>query len=112
MKVRVKRHCVILQIATSTASGVSCVQPVHFITWTLLFAALTFAQAPPARRSHVERFSTPEVRAERSEAEATARLAVDPNDAAALYSRALARSLLGRNSEAYQDLQRAVSLKP
>src|SRR6266404_7021087 len=68
---------------------------------------------PPAReRSHVERFSTPEVRAERSEADAGARLAVNPNDDQALNARAVARMRLGRYEEAQADLRRAVLLKP
>ena len=60
--------------------------------------------APPAQeRSHVERFSTPEVRAERSEAEAGAKLAVNPNDDQALNERAVARMRLGRYEEAQAD---------
>ncbi|HEX8091310.1 MAG TPA: tetratricopeptide repeat protein [Blastocatellia bacterium] len=76
-------------------------------------AAFGQSQAPASSpRSHVERFSTPEVRAERAEAEATQKLAADPKDAAALNSRALARMRLGRYGEAHEDLRRAVSLKP
>ncbi|MDX6497583.1 MAG: protein O-GlcNAc transferase [Blastocatellia bacterium] len=68
---------------------------------------------PPAKElSHVERFSTPEVRAERSEADAAAKLAVNPNDDLALNARALARMRLGRYEEAQADLRRVVSLKP
>ncbi len=68
---------------------------------------------PPAKeRSHVERFSTPEVRAERAEADANAKLANNLNDDQALNSRALARLRLGRNNEAYEDLKRATVLKP
>ena len=63
-------------------------------------------------RTHVERFSTPEVRAERAEAEASTKLTADPNDAASLNARALARIHLGRYAEAHQDLQRAVTLQP
>ena len=66
--------------------------------------------APP--RSHVERFSTVETRAERVEADANAKLAADPQDAAALNSRAVARLFLGRYKEAHEDLRRAVALKP
>ncbi len=69
--------------------------------------------APPTnQRSHVERFSTPEVRAERAEADANAKLAANPNDDVALNARSLARMRLGRYNEAYEDLRRAVSLKP
>ncbi len=73
-----------------------------------------FAQsaAPiPKEKSHVERFSTPEVRAERSEADANARLAANPNDDQALNARAVARMRLGRYEEAQADLRRAISLK-
>ena len=69
--------------------------------------------APPAnQRSHVERFSTPEVRAERAETDANAKLALNSNDDVALNARSLARMRLGRYDDAYQDLRRAVSLKP
>ena len=79
-------------------------------------STVTLAQAPaPAptpARSHVERFSTLDARAERVEVDANAKLAADPNDAGALNARALARMLFGRNAEAYEDLRRAVALKP
>ncbi|MDQ3585889.1 MAG: tetratricopeptide repeat protein [Pyrinomonadaceae bacterium] len=65
-----------------------------------------------APRTHVERFSTPEARAERAEAEATAKLSANANDAGALNARALSRIHLGRYAEAHQDLQRAVALQP
>ena len=68
---------------------------------------------PPAKeRSHVERFSTPEVRAERAETDASAKLVTNANDDQALNARALARLRLGRNNEAFEDLKRAISLKP
>ncbi|MDQ2856207.1 MAG: tetratricopeptide repeat protein [Acidobacteriota bacterium] len=63
-------------------------------------------------RSHVERFSTPEVRAERSEAGATARLATNPRDDEALNMRSVARMRLGRYNEALEDLRSAISLNP
>ncbi|HZI18970.1 MAG TPA: tetratricopeptide repeat protein [Pyrinomonadaceae bacterium] len=69
------------------------------------------AAAPP-QRTHVERFSTPEMLAERAEAEAERKLAADPNDVEALDARALARMRRGRYGEAYEDLRRAVALKP
>jgi tetratricopeptide (TPR) repeat protein len=78
----------------------------HFV------AAQTQNPETPPARSHVERFSTPQMRAERAEAEATARLTADPKDAASLNSRALARMRLNRYKEAYEDLRQAVSLKP
>lgn len=78
-------------------------------------AACVFAQSQPApapARSHVERFSAPEVRAEQAERDATAKLSANPNDAEALNARAYARMNLGRYKEAAEDLRRAVSLKP
>jgi superkiller protein 3 len=63
-------------------------------------------------RSHVERFSTPEVRAERDETAANAKLAANANDDQALNARAIARMRLGHFKEAYEDLRRAVELKP
>ncbi len=89
----------------------------QLITVALVYAAPAFAQgaatkvAVPAR-SHVERFSTPESRAERVEAETNAKLAVNPSDTEALNLRAAARVRFGRYAEAYEDLRRAVSLKP
>src|SRR5215216_1320037 len=71
------------------------------------------SQSPAqAARSHVERFSTPEMRAERAETEATRKITANPKDAEALNARALARMRLGRYAEAHEDLRRAVSLKP
>ena len=92
----------------------------HLISACLLCAVPVFAQgtapsAAPAtaqERSHIERFSTPETRAERVEADASAKIAANPNDTAALNLRALARMRFGRFAEAYEDLRRAVSLKP
>lgn len=68
----------------------------------------------PARneKSHVERFSTPEVRAEKAEQDANTKLTANPNDDRALNSRALARVRIGKNEEAYQDLVKATKIKP
>jgi tetratricopeptide (TPR) repeat protein len=63
-------------------------------------------------KSHVERFSSPEVRAERDEAAATTKLTANADDDQALNARALARMRLGLYKEAYEDLRRAVALKP
>lgn len=68
--------------------------------------------AAASTRSHVERFSAPEDRAGRDEAEANAKLAANPDDASALNTRALARMRLGRHAEAHADLRRAVTLAP
>lgn len=70
------------------------------------------AAATAPARSHVERFSSPESRAERAEADATAKLSAHPDDAEALNARSLARMRLGRYAEAYEDQRRAVALKP
>ncbi len=87
------------------------------VTITLIFAVVggtsSHANAQqPKERSHVERFSTPEVKAERDETGASAKLAANPNDDQALNARAIARMRLGRYNEAYEDSRRAVILKP
>lgn len=70
------------------------------------------SSSPATERSHVERFSTPEARAGRDEADANSKLAANPNDDQALNARARARMRLGRYEEAQADLRRVVSLKP
>jgi tetratricopeptide (TPR) repeat protein len=90
------------------------IRTVSVLLLALGYGNVIFAQsaAPtPKEKSHVERFSTPEVRAERSEADANARLAANPNDDQALNARAVARMRLGRYEEAQADLRRAISLK-
>ncbi|MBI3651265.1 MAG: tetratricopeptide repeat protein [Acidobacteria bacterium] len=77
----------------------------------MLCAAIAEAQNV-ATPSHIERFSTTKDRAERDEAETSAKLHSTPNDDAALSLRANARMRLGRYAEAYEDLRRAVQLKP
>src|SRR5512143_2029367 len=63
------------------------------------------SSSPPVKeKTHAERFSTPEVRAEKAESDATAKIAANPNDFVALNSRALARIRLGKLNEAYEDL--------
>ena len=81
-------------------------------TVVLLSGVASVPAQQPKERSHVERFSTPEVKAEREETAASAKLAVNPNDDQALNARAIARMRLGRYQEAYDDLRRAVNLKP
>jgi tetratricopeptide (TPR) repeat protein len=66
----------------------------------------------PRVRSHVDRFTTLDARAERVEIETSAKLRTNPNDTEALNLRAAARILSGRYSEAHDDLRRAVALKP
>src|SRR6185369_1469590 len=84
-----------------------------FLVFVCLGVDSAQPSTPPAKeKSHVERFSTPEVRAEKAEADATAKLATTPNDDVALNSRALSRIRLGKISEAFQDLSKAASIKP
>src|SRR5713226_190733 len=85
---------------------------VCLIALAFLSVTLVYGQTAPAMRSHVERFSSSSTRAERSEAETTERLKSNPDDAEALNLRSLARMRLGRYAEAYDDLLRAVKLKP
>lgn len=84
------------------------------LLFSLACLGVVAAQNPaaPKERSHVERFSTPEVRAERSESDATAKLATNPKDDAALNMRSVARMRLGRYNEALEDLRGAIALKP
>src|SRR6266702_2024116 len=87
------------------------------LTMLLTLAFLNVASAPasaqqPKEKSHFERFSTPEVKAKRDEAEANATLTANANDDRALNARAIARMRLGRYEEAFEDLRRAVNLKP
>lgn len=75
----------------------------------------TNAAAPAstvAPRSHVERFSTPQTRAERAESEFSTKIAADARDASAYNERSLARMQLGRYNDALEDLRRAVALAP
>src|SRR5437867_2159014 len=86
-----------------------------FTAVCLICLGTSFAQSKlpaTAEASHVERFRTPEVKAERAEADATTKLKVNPSDAEVLNERSLARMRLGRYPEALEDLRRAVSLKP
>lgn len=69
------------------------------------------ADSKPRQRSHVERFSTAEMRAERAETEMNAKIAANPNDAETLNARALARMRLSKYREAAEDLRRAVGLE-
>lgn len=86
----------------------------QLIIASLICVVSVAAQSPKASasRSHVERFSTPEMRAERVEADQSLKLAANPNDAEALNLRAIARMRFGRYQESLEDLRRAVSLKP
>jgi tetratricopeptide (TPR) repeat protein len=68
--------------------------------------------ATPSRRSHVERFSTPEARATKIERETSEKLIANPNDTDTLNERALARIRLQKFQEALGDLKRAIELNP
>lgn len=83
------------------------------VSGELVFAqpgATTSTAAVP--RSHVERFTSQQSRAERAETEASAQLQANPNDAEALNARAYARMGLGRYLEAVEDLRRTVAINP
>ena len=80
------------------------------LLWLCVFSASAAAQ--PRERSHVERFSTPEVKAEREEIAANEKLAANPNDDQALNARAIARIRLGKYQDAYEDVRRAVQSQP
>lgn len=75
-------------------------------------AAAQDAASRPKQLSHVERFSTPEMRAGQTETEMTARLSADDKDPEAFNSRAVARVRLGKYREAEEDLRRAAALNP
>ncbi len=79
---------------------------------SLLPSPPAIAQQAGAERSHVDRFSSPEVRAERAEADASARLSSNPKDVDALADRALARMRLGHYAQSYEDLRLASTLRP
>ena len=86
----------------------------HLLIAAVVFCAgLCAAQTPqpPTERSHVERFSTPEMRAERVETETSARLAANPKDTEALNLRALARMRLGRYQEAGDDPAKVAAVR-
>src|SRR5205807_3613184 len=78
----------------------------------VVFGQVPASSSVATQKSHVERFSTPEMRAEKVEAETTAKLTTNPKDSEALNLRALARMRFGRYQEAAEDLRRAVSLNP
>jgi tetratricopeptide (TPR) repeat protein len=78
----------------------------------LISALPVFSQQTAYQRSHAQRFSSPEVRAEMAEADASKKLASNPKDVEALATRALARMRLGHYAEAYDDLRLAVTLRP
>ncbi len=85
------------------------------VVTVLMSVAVHYGQTPtttPAVRSHVERFSTPEARAEKIEQDTTAKLQTNPSDTQVINERALARLRLQKFTDAYQDLLRAVELNP
>lgn len=90
----------------------------YLFTATLLLSAVcvhgqtTDASSAPQPRSHVERFSTPEARAARTEREATARIQREPGNAELLNERALARTRLQNYEGARADLEQAISIDP
>ena len=89
-----------------------CLIVVLFAAASTALAQSSLPSPSTSTKSHVERFSTPEMRAERAESEASATLQTNPNDVKALNARSLARMRLGNYRDALTDLERAVSLKP
>ena len=77
-----------------------------------LLCCAVFSYAQEKEPSHVERFLSPEKRAERMEEEAAALLRANPEDAAALAKRGEMRLRLGHTQQGVDDLQRAVTLDP
>lgn len=85
---------------------------VWFVIACVTAAVAQSSTIPLKEKSHAERFRTAEDRAGLAEVDASNRLAANPNDDTALNARAIARMRLGNNAQAYEDLKRAVSLKP
>lgn len=85
---------------------------ISVVLWSALPSSAQTAPPAAPMRSHIERFSTSEAKAEKIEADATAKLKTNPQDAAAFNERALARVRLNRYQDAYADLRQAVDLKP
>lgn len=84
-----------------------------FFIPVILFVSLAAVYGQTTNnRSHVERFSTPEARAARTEKETTEKLKQNADDDETINERALARMRLGKYAEALADLQKAVSLNP
>ncbi len=88
-----------------------------FLSVLLIAVQAVSAQTPettpaPVKRSHVDRFRTPEARALKIEAEATEKLKLNPNSAETVNDRALARMRLQNYGGANEDLKRAVELDP
>lgn len=67
---------------------------------------------PTPKRSHVERFSTPESRAVKNEVDLTEKIRLNQTDANLFNDRALARVRLQKFDLALQDLQKATELNP
>src|SRR5262245_6439318 len=88
-----------------------CLIAILVVVSSIAYSQESDATKPTTVKSHVERFSTPAMRAERADAEASAALQTNPNDAQALNNRSLARMRLGKYRDAEADLQRAVTLK-
>lgn len=84
-----------------------------FIPIFLSFTVLGQSPSPaPVKKTHVERFTTPESRATRNEIDLTEKLKRIQNDGNLYNDRALARVRLQKMPEALQDLQKAIELSP
>ncbi|MBI1737878.1 MAG: tetratricopeptide repeat protein, partial [Acidobacteria bacterium] len=84
------------------------------LIFLLFFSGLSRlgAQDQKKEASHTERFASPTAKAERAEAQASARLRENPNDAGALADRGEARLRLGKLDEAVEDFRQAAALDP
>ena len=83
-----------------------------FLSAAAYVSGQTVATPTASSRSHVERFSSPQMLATRSETEASAKLKTNPNDAEAWNRRAYARMGLANYRGAVEDLRKAVALNP
>src|SRR5688572_27145516 len=63
-------------------------------------------------KTHLERFSTPQMIARKNEIEANESLQKNPNDAAALNKRGVAGIQLKKFNAAADDLKKAISINP
>jgi tetratricopeptide (TPR) repeat protein len=88
------------------------VKQVFFVISIIIFFGNVFGQTPTPlpKRSHVERFSTPESRAIKNEVDLTEKIRLNQSDANLYNERALARVRLQKFDLALQDLQKATEL--
>lgn len=86
-----------------------------FLLISVCLPLTIFGQNPtptPVKKTHVERFTTPESRAARNEIDLTEKLKANQKDASLFNDRALARIRLQNVKGALEDLRKAVELDP